>query len=126
MTSIRKAKKLRIGDYKELGYKIGWKCNPPVPEGEFDAWADSFLNIIESVGLYYCGGLHYSYGEGVIAGEKYHKVSQEEIEKIKNGLNTLPYIDRIDTLGPFDLNVERDYPEFPKNDESDESDENNK
>jgi uncharacterized protein YggL (DUF469 family) len=112
MISRRKARKHKLHDYQETGYRIRWKCNPPLEKDQINTWDDTFINQVENHNLYFCGGLGYDGGDGVIYKGDLTKTSPEDLSDLLNSLKELPSFSEPEVLGPFDINHGK-YPLYP-------------
>jgi len=55
--SRRLRKKLRVGEFRELGFAVGFRVSPALSSQEVDElWNRFILDAIEARGLAFCGG----------------------------------------------------------------------
>lgn len=67
----RLRKKLRKGEFKEIGFEIKCFLNEGLQESDFDKFIDDFLTMIEERGLVFGGGGSVKDSwEGIVAKEK--------------------------------------------------------
>lgn len=105
MTSVRKAKKLKLKDYQETGYRLRWKCSPEIPPSPaLNKWHDNVISLVEEHGLLFCGSMNPSGGSGVVYKGEFQKTPLPSIESLILSLSSLPGFVSPEVIGPFDLN----------------------
>ncbi|GLI34703.1 50S ribosome-binding protein YggL [Desulforhabdus amnigena] len=98
----RLRKKLRVGEYKELGFLVRFEFADELPTEKCNELLDSFLSTaIESNGLLFGGGGYGSSWEGfVILDAPRGSVTEEDRTKVTNWFETQSGIKSFD-IGPL-------------------------
>ena len=95
----RKAKRLRVGFFKETGYILHWEAKEP----DEKIW-EKFIDLVENHGMYFGGSVSDFSGNGILSGKPYQTLPETVLKPfLKELQNEIP-MKCIKTHGPFDLN----------------------
>ncbi len=84
--SQRLRKKLRVDEFKELGFDVAWKLNEDITSDELDAFIDKFFNeVIQPSGLGF-GGEGDTLWHGLICTQKLGSCSDENRAAVEKWL----------------------------------------
>jgi len=84
--SQRLRKKLRVDEFKELGFDVAWKLNEDITSDELDAFIDKFFNeVIQPSGLGF-GGEGDTLWHGLICTQKLGSCTDENRTAVEKWL----------------------------------------
>ncbi|MBY5921795.1 YggL family protein [Ferrimonas balearica] len=91
--NTRLRKKLRTGEFQELGFDVAWVFNPEVSEEQIDAIVDQFINdVIEPNKLGFSGEGHKAW-EGLVCTQQLGKCTDEHREAVQTFFAKQPVSD---------------------------------
>jgi uncharacterized protein YggL (DUF469 family) len=84
--SRRLRKKLRVDEFKELGFDVAWQLDDDITSDELDAFIDKFFaEVIQKNGLGY-GGEGDTLWHGLICTQKLGSCTEEHRKAVENWL----------------------------------------
>lgn len=83
----RQRKKLRIGEYQELGFEVSAQFTHPLENDQRDALLDSFLaECIEANGMLFGGGMNDSLGGFIVDNSARGSATDDQREHVRQWL----------------------------------------
>ncbi len=99
----RLRKKLRKGEFKELGFKLEVSLVRSLDESGMDAWWDGFIDSVEGLGLSVGGGGHYDHVYAVSSAAKRSSVTASQQKDLENWLSANPMVEKFTISALFDM-----------------------
>lgn len=95
--TARQRKKHHVGEFQEFCFEIKIAFEQPLTEQTYDAWWDTFLNLIEARQLFVAGiggRLPLSETSGTVVAAGQSSPSEEDRQAVLAGLKALPNVAR--------------------------------
>ncbi|MCD8244934.1 MAG: YggL family protein [Parabacteroides sp.] len=98
----RRRKKLRKGEFKELGCSLKISLAQTLDQVGLDVWWGDFIETIERLGLSVGGGGHYDLVFGVSSATKRGSMTIQQQEQLAAWLSENPMVEKYQMSGLFD------------------------
>jgi len=97
----RQRKKLRIGEFQELGFLVSAALRAPISDAERDALLDAFLeSCIEANGMLFGGGINQDLDGFIVSSSARSSATEEQREGVRRWLAGRNEFDAV-TVGPL-------------------------
>jgi Uncharacterized protein conserved in bacteria len=98
----RLRKKLRKGEFQELGFKLEVSLVKTLDENDLDQWVDDFIEAVEGLALSVGGGGHYGHVYVVSSASKRGSVSVTQQEELGRWLSANSMVEKYHMSKLFD------------------------
>ena len=99
----RLRKKLRKGEFKELGFRLNVSLARSLDEQGMDARWDGFIDLVESLGLSVGVGGHYDHVYAVSSATKRGSVTPSQQKELEIWLSANPMLENFQISTLFDV-----------------------
>ena len=98
--NLRQRKKLRIGEFQELGFEVTAKLTKELTQPERAAFIDALIPAVDEMGLLFGGGFNSGFEGFVVVDSLRGSVTEEQRESFKKWVESRPELKDV-VVGPL-------------------------